>query len=183
MANQVEKKTKPVRAEKQAMMREIVKALEASDYMFALTYTGMTVPKLRELRADLAATSAKAKIVKNNMLRKALEQRGWKVPDTLVGPTAMITGTGDVTAVAKALMKFVKANETTAVKSGSLEGGILSAADVDALAKVPPREIMLGMFLGTLVAPMSGLVGVLSGKLRSLLYVLKAVEQKKGGNA
>lgn len=177
----VEKKTKPVRIEKQAMMREIVAALEASDYMLALTYTGMSVPKLRELRAELAATNAKAKIVKNFMFRKAIEQRGWKVPAEMVGPTAMITGTGDITAVVKALTKFVKANETTAIKSGSLEGALLTPADIDALSKVPPREIMLGMFLGTLAAPMSGLVGVLSGKLRSVLYALKAVEQKKGG--
>jgi large subunit ribosomal protein L10 len=143
-----ELRTKPVRLEKQAMMREIVKALEASEYMFALTYAGLTVPKLKELRSNLAETNAKAKIVKNNMLRKALAERGWQVPDTLVGPTAMITGKGEITEV-----------------------------------EVPPREIMLGMFLGTLAAPMSGLVGVMSGKLRSLLYVLKAVEQKKGGNA
>ena len=176
-------RTKPVRLEKQAMMGEIVKALEASDYMFALTYAGLNVPKLKELRKELAATNAKAKIVKNNMLRKAIEQRGWAVPDTLVGPTAMITGTGDITAVVKALAKFVKANEKTAIKSGSFEGKVLSASDIDMLSKVPPREIMLGMFLGTLAAPMSGLVGVMSGKLRSLLYVLKAVEEKKGGNA
>jgi len=165
------------------MMREIVAALESSDYMFAFTYTGLSVPKLKELRAVLKETNAKAKIVKNNMLRKALEERGWKVPDTLVGPTALVTGTGEVTDVVKALTKFAKANDKTAVKGGSLSGNVLSASDIDVLSKVPPREIMLGMFLGTLAAPMSGLVGVLSGKLRSLLYALKAVEEKKGANA
>jgi len=168
-----------MRAEKQAMMREIVAALESSEYMFAFTYTGLNVPKLRELRAVLKDTDAKAKIVKNSMLRKALEQRGWKVPDTLVGPTALVTGKGEITDVVKALTKFAKANEKTAIKGGTLSGNLLSNADIVALSNVPPREIMLGMFLGTLAAPMSGLVGVLSGKLRSLLYALKAVEEKK----
>ena len=176
-------RTKPIRIEKESMMREIVAALESSDYMFAFTYTGLNVPKIRELRSVLKETGAKAKIVKNNVLRKALEQRGWKVPDTLVGPTALVTGKGEITDVVKALTKFAKANEKTAIKGGVLSGNILSAADVVDLSNVPPREIMLGMFLGTLAAPMSGLVGVLSGKLRSLLYVLKAVEEKKGGNA
>ncbi|MCL1856474.1 MAG: 50S ribosomal protein L10 [Kiritimatiellaeota bacterium] len=172
-------KTKQMRTEKQAMMREIVATLEASEYVIAITYSGLNAAKLKELRAALKATDAKAKIVKNTMLRKALEGRGWKVPDTLKGPTAMVTGKGEVTAVAKALANFVKANEKTAIKGGALSGNLLSTADVDALSKVPPREIMLGMFLGTLAAPMSGLVGVMSGKLRSLLYVLKAVEEKK----
>ena len=174
---------KQMRTEKQAMMREILATLEGSEYMIAITYTGLNASKLKELRAALKATDAKAKIVKNTMLRKALESRGWKVPETLVGPTAMVTGKGDVTAVSKALSAFVKANEKTAIKGGALSGNLLSAADVDALSKVPPREIMLGMFLGTLAAPMSGLVGVMSGKLRSLLYVLKAVGEKKGANA
>ena len=176
-----EKKT--MRTEKQAMMKEIVTALENSEYMFAFTFTGLNVPKLKELRAALKETNAKAKIVKNNMLRKAMEQRGWKVPDTLVGPTAMITGTGEITSVVKALTKFAKANEKTAIKGGTFAGNLLSKADIVDLSNVPPREVMLGMFLGTLAAPMSGLVGVMSGKLRSLLYVLKAVEAKKGGNA
>ena len=172
-------KDKTIRIEKQAMMREVVAALENSEYMFAFTFEGLNVPKLKELRTVLKETNAKAKIVKNNVLRKALEQRGWKVPDTLVGPTALITGKGEITDVVKALTKFAKANEKTAIKAGTLSGTLLSKADIVDLSNVPPREIMLGMFLGTLAAPMSGLVGVLSGKLRSLLYVLKAVEEKK----
>jgi len=76
-------------------------------------------------------------------------------------------------------VKFVKAYDKAAIKGACLDGKALGKADVDALTKVPPREVMLAMFVGTLAAPMMQLVGVFNQKVLSLLYVLKAVEEKK----
>ena len=92
----------------------------------------------------------------------------------------MITGKGDISELAKVISGFVKDhNKKAAIKGGCLDGRVLQAADVNALATLPPREVMLGVLVGTVAAPMSQLVGVFNQKLLSLLYVLKAAETKK----
>lgn len=171
-----------MRPEKEAIVREVTSQLEAASYLMVTDYTGLTVSDLAELRGALRESESELHVVKNTFLRKAIAQVGWDdIAEVLSGPTAMVTGTGDVTVVAKALAAFVKQHKSTALKGGCLDGKALSAADVDALAKVPPREVMLGMLVGTIAAPMTQLVGVFNQKLLSLLYVLKAVEEKKSG--
>ena len=114
------------------------------------------------------------------MLGKAAASLGWEdLSALLTGPTAVVTGKGDPSELAKALVAFVKAHEKAAVKGGCLDGRVLQAADVDALSTLPSREVMLSMLVGTVAAPMTQLVGVFNQKLLSLLYVLKAVEAKK----
>jgi large subunit ribosomal protein L10 len=169
-----------MRPEKEAIMHEITTRLQSADYAFVLNYGGLRVSELTELRKTLRPFKARAMVVKNTYLGRAASGLGWEdVSQILTGPTAMVTGTGDVTEMAKTLVKFVKAHEKAAIKGACLDGKALSSADVDALTRVPPREVMLAMFVGTLAAPMTQLVGVFNQKLLSLLYVLKAVEEKK----
>jgi large subunit ribosomal protein L10 len=169
-----------MRPEKQAIMNEITARLQSADYAFVLNYGGLKVSELTDLRKVLLPFKARAMVVKNTYLGRATSSLGWEdVSKILTGPTAMVTGTGDVTEMAKALVKFVKAHEKAAIKGACLDGKALSSADVDVLTKIPPREVMLAMFVGTLAAPMTQLVGVFNQKLLSLLYVLKAVEEKK----
>jgi large subunit ribosomal protein L10 len=169
-----------MRPEKEAILSEITTRLKAADYAFVLNYGGLRVSELTDLRKTLLPYKARAMVVKNTYLGRAASNLGWEdVSKILTGPTAMVTGTGDVTEMAKALVKFVKAHEKAAIKGACLDGKALSSADVDVLTKIPPREVMLAMFVGTLAAPMTQLVGVFNQKLLSLLYVLKAVEEKK----
>jgi large subunit ribosomal protein L10 len=169
-----------MRPEKEAILSEITTRLKSSDYAFVLNYGGLRVSELTDLRKTLLPYKARAMVVKNTYLGRAASNLGWEdVSKILTGPTAMVTGTGDVTEMAKVLVKFVKAHEKAAIKGACLDGKALSLADVDVLTQVPPREVMLAMFVGTLAAPMSQLVGVFNQKLLSLLYVLKAVEDKK----
>jgi len=173
-----------MRPEKLAIMNEISARLKSADYAFVLNYGGLKVGELTELRKALLPFKARAMVVKNTYLGRAASDLGWEdISKILTGPTAMVTGTGDVTELAKVLVKFVKTHEKAAVKGACLDGKALSSADVDVLTKVPPREVMLAMFVGTLAAPMSQLVGVFNQKLSSLLYVLKAVEEKKKSQA
>lgn len=169
-----------MRPEKQAILNEITARLKSSGYVFVLNYGGLRVSELTELRKALLPLKAQAMVVKNTYLGRASASLGWEdVSKILTGPTAMVTGTGDASEMAKTLVKFVKAHEKAAIKGACLDGRALSLADVDVLTQVPPREVMLAMFVGTLAAPMTGLVGVFNQKLLSLLYVLKAVEEKK----
>jgi large subunit ribosomal protein L10 len=86
-----------------------------------------------------------------------------------------------VTQVAKVLRAFAKAatNKLPVVKGGYLSGQTLVAAQVESLADIPPREVLLGRMVGTIAAPMTRLVGAMNQKICSLLYVLKAVADKK----
>ena len=169
-----------MRPEKNAILLEIQKQLESAEYVFVLNFGGLRVAELNELRSTVAPLGAKAQVVKNTYLNRVAKQLGWESVDLfLSGPTAVVAGKGDASEVAKALMKFVKAHDKAAIKGVCLDGKALGKADVDALSKLPPREVMLGLFVGTLAAPMMQLVGVFNQKVLSLLYVLKAVEEKK----
>ncbi|MDD5706954.1 MAG: 50S ribosomal protein L10 [Kiritimatiellae bacterium] len=169
-----------MRPEKEAIMTEITTRLREAPYAFLLNYSGLTVSGMSELRQAIAPLGGRALVAKNTMVGKVAEQLGWEnISSMLTGPTAVITGKGDVSELAKLLVKFVKAHEKTAVKGACLDGKALKSADVDALSTLPPREAMLGVLVGTVAAPMTQLVGVFNQKLLSLLYVLKAVETKK----
>lgn len=169
-----------MRPEKSSILQEITRRFEAADYVFVLNYGGLKVAELAELRRTLAPLGAKVLVVKNTYMDRVAKQLGWEsVALFLAGPTAAVIGTGDASEVAKALMKFVKSHNKAAIKGVCLDGKALGKADVDALSRLPPREVMLGLFVGTLAAPMMQLVGVFNQKVLSLLYVLKAVEEKK----
>ncbi len=99
------------------------------------------------------------------------------------GPTAIVTGRGDVAEVAKALVAFVKQNDKAAIKGASFEAALLSAEEVEELSKLPSKDAMRGMLLGTLQAPATSLVRVLNAPLLDMLYALKAYEEKKDGSA
>ena len=91
----------------------------------------------------------------------------------------MIHGHGDVVQVAKVLKKFIEENSFPSLKIGVLEETVISTGELDTLAELPPREILLATVLGTLAAPMRQLVGVLNQKVASILYLLKAIQEKK----
>jgi large subunit ribosomal protein L10 len=103
--------------------------------------------------------------------------------EVIRGPTAMIYGDGDAVAVAKVLKDFIKENEKPVIKIGGLQGQLLSRADVESLAALPSREILLGQVVGVIAAPMSRLIGALQQKAASVLYVLRAYAEKKGSAA
>ena len=169
-----------MRPEKIAILKEITDRLQNADSAFLLGYGGLTVPALTELRQALQPLNGRALVAKNSLLGKAAAELGWEdLSALLTGPTAVVTGKGDASELAKVLVKFVKAHDKAAIKGGCLDGKVLQAADVDALSTLPPREVMLSILVGTVAAPLSQLVGVFNQKLLTLLYVLKAVEAKK----
>jgi len=173
-----------MRTEKTSILNEVIARVQDSNFCFVLNYGGLKVTQLTALRKDLANHQARATVVKNTYLGKIAKENGWAdISAMLSGPTAMITGTGDVTDVAKLLVEFVKKNEKASVKGASLEKAALSAADVDALSKLPSKDAMRGMLLGTLSAPATSLVRVLNAPLLNVLYALKAYEEKKNGSA
>jgi large subunit ribosomal protein L10 len=170
-----------MRPEKKSIGAELTAKVKGAGYIYLADYKGLSVAKTSELRKQLKGASAKIQVVKNRVFKHVLKEAGVTGLDGgLKGSSAMIYGSGDPVATAKILKDFIKANEKPVIKIGSLQGSILSAKDVEALAAMPSREIMLGKVVGTIAAPMSQLVGVLNQKVASVLYVLKAIEEKKG---
>lgn len=168
-----------MRPEKNAIINEVREKLEASGYLMLADYKGLNVDIISALREELRKQDSEVHVVKNTFLGKAMASVGMEgLEDALQGPTAMVTGRGDMAQVAKLLADFAKEHEKE-IKGGSLEGDILGADDIKALASLPSRDVLLGMVVGTIAAPMTQLVGVCNQKVSSLLYVLKAVENKK----
>jgi large subunit ribosomal protein L10 len=166
---------KNLRPEKQSMAAELDSRVSGALYMILADYDGMDMPTTNELKNSLRENGASYNVVKNRMLNRALPEGA---SDLLIGKTAMIYGDGDVVEVAKVINKFTAKNKKPVVKGGFVEGKAVSAQDVVELAKLPPKDVMRAILLGTLQAPCSQLVGVLDQKVASLVYVLSAVKDK-----
>jgi large subunit ribosomal protein L10 len=158
-----------MRIEKVAIMNEVVDRVNASDYCFIINYGGVTVAQLATLRAALRAQESRLLIVKNTFLAHVAKEKGWsdEVNAMFTGPTAIVTGKGEPTAVAKAIVEFVKASDGKAsVKGADYDGKIVDAAMVEALSKVPGKNELRATLLMLLKEPATRLVRVLSEKAK-----------------
>jgi len=169
-----------MRPEKKTMVDEIRHKVDGKVFVILADYRGMNVEKTSVLRSRLRGASAEYAVVKNRLLRRITGDLGLDgLESGLEGPTAMVTGEGDVVEVAKILKAFIKENDKPVIKLGAFSGTVLSSADLEQLASLPPRIELLGRAVGTIAAPLTQFVGVLNQKVCSLLYVLQAVRDKK----
>ena len=158
-----------MRIEKVAILNEVTARVKDSDYCFILNYGGVDVVKIGAFRAALKGHDSRLLIVKNTFLAKAAKEKGWsdEVQAMLTGPTAIVTGKGEVTAVAKDVMDFVEGSEGRAsVKGADYDGKIVDAAMVEALSKVPGKDQLRATLLMLLKEPATRLARVLSEKAK-----------------
>ncbi len=168
-----------MRPEKKSIYDEISARVNDSEYLLVAEYKGLKVDQLSDLRRQLRKAGSRMQVVKNRLVRLIAREKGWeKIEPALKGQSAIVTGKNIVQA-AKMLKEFNGAGGMPQVKAGYMGNVYLSAAQVDALAELPPREVLLGQVVGTVAAPLSRLVGVLQQKVSSVVYVLKAIENKK----
>ena len=171
-----------MRLEKTSILNEITERLQASDCTIVLSYGGLTVAELYELRKAVLPLEGRCTIAKNTLIAKAAKELGWAdITSMLTGPSAIVTGKGDVAELAKIVCQFVKTHNKAAVKGGALEKAALSAEDVDNLSKLPSKDQMRAQLLATFMAPATNLVRIFVAPAQSVLYVLKAKEEKDGG--
>jgi large subunit ribosomal protein L10 len=151
---------------------------------FVLSPHGLTGNQVAVLRKKLRATSSKYRVVKNRLVLRAL--KGTPLADVsehLKGSTAFAYSEGDPVGLAKAIEEFAKSNKGLQIKGGYVEGRLIGAAEVQALATIPTRPVLLARFLGALNAPMSRLLSVMSAPARDLVRVLDAIREKKSSAA
>lgn len=161
--------------DKKYIIDELFERVNTSPFVLVVDYTGMTVPEFNELRNSLTENGAECHVAKNSYMRKALENAG--LPDIsseLLGQTAFITGESDVCAAAKAVKTFGKKAKKLAVKTGILDGDVLDAAQVNALAELPSRDVLLATLLSVINAPATQLVRVINEPAASVARVIKA---------
>lgn len=167
------------REEKQLVVKELAEKLKLAKGTVLTDYRGLNVEKVTDLRNKLRAANIEYRVVKNTLLRIAAEDAGIKgLEGYLEGPTALAMS-ADPVAPAKVLADWIKANKMLELKGGILEGKVISAQGVTGLADLPPREVLLAMVVGTMNAPIIGLVNVLQGPLRKLVYAVDAVAKQK----
>jgi len=168
------------REEKEQLVQVLHDELDRSQAVFITDYMGLNVERITKLRRDITGADGSYQVVKNTLLRRASEGTpAAGIGQFFVGPTAIAIAHSDPVAVAKALVNFAKDNEKLEIQGGMLGKRAMSQADIQELAKMPPREVLLARMLGSLNAPVSNFVGVLAAILSQLVYVLKAIENKK----
>lgn len=168
------------RAEKVAVVDEITGKLQSATAVFVTEYRGMSVGQLADLRRALRTAGGEYKVYKNTLTRFAAKNAGLDGLDSaLVGPTGITFASGDVAGVAKALRDAAKANPLLVLKGGAMGGKVLTAKDVEALAELPSREVLLAMFAGALQAPLVKTAGLLQALPRNFAYGLKALIDQK----
>ncbi|GAB4373747.1 MAG: 50S ribosomal protein L10 [Deltaproteobacteria bacterium] len=141
---------------------------------------GLTVAEVTNLRKTLREADVEFRVVKNTLIRLAAKDTGFeKLSDAFVGPTAVGFARTDPVALAKAMKEFAAGNPKFRLKAGYLDGKVLSGKEIEALADLPSREILLGKLVGALASPLRRLVQAMSDPPRKLVYALHSIHEKQ----
>jgi large subunit ribosomal protein L10 len=151
-------------------LAKIKEELENVSAMWVVDYRGLTVKEAEQLRRDIREAGAHLTVYKNTLMQIALaEQEMPAIDDMLKGPSAFVFADGDPAAAAKAIKEFAKGNENLVIKGGIMDGKVIDAQTVQAIADLPSREELLGRMVGSMKSPIS-----------KLAIALQAVADQKG---
>jgi len=147
-------------------------------------FRGLKVLEITGLRKKLRAIDAEFKVVKNTLILRAAEGTPFEgLSEHFRGPTAVAFSHGDPVAMAKVMKEFAAASPKVTLRAGFVEGRVLSAKEVETLASVPSREILLSRLVGGLASPITRLAQVLEGPPRKLVYVLESIRKQMPAEA
>ena len=171
------------RPEKISVVAEVRERLEAADAAVLAEYRGMKAKDLHGLRKQLRTAGGELKVYKNTLVRFAARDAGVVGADELLtGPTAIAFVKGDVAAAAKSLRELAKTNPNLKIKGGLMGKVVLSAADINELADLPSREVLLSQIAGLFQAPAAQFASLLEAVPRSFAYGIQALIDKQGGD-
>jgi large subunit ribosomal protein L10 len=172
-----------MRPEKTNIVSDLSEKLKRSPFVLVTDYQRMKVSDFGELRNRLAPAGAEVHVVKNNFLKRAMTDSGFPdVGDKLVGQTAVVTGEKDMAPVAKIFKMFAAEFKIAALKLGFVDRTVLSTAELEALADLPPREVLQAQLLGLLLSSATRLVRLLNEPGSALARLLKAKSEKEGAS-
>lgn len=163
------------RERKQELVESYVESLNASQAVMLTNYRGVTVQQIQKLRRQVREEGVGVQVVKNSLLKLALQEAGMPVPEQLLeGPTAIVYLGEDVAAASKAFLDATKDLEAFSVKGAILEGQVLDAEAAKKLRDLPTRAVVLAQLLGVIQAPASELLRVLEAPAGELYRTIQA---------
>jgi large subunit ribosomal protein L10 len=170
------------RPEKVAVVDEIKTKLAEADAAMLTEYRGLTVPELADLRAALRGSGTEYKVFKNTLARRAVADSGLDdVASMFEGPVAIAFVRGDAASAAKALREFGRNHDALVVKGGLLGTRIITPVEIEALAELPTRDVLLAQVAGAFQAPLTKAAGLFQAFTRNFAYGVKALIDQRGG--
>lgn len=159
-------------ARKEQLVNELTEKLQKAQSVVVFDYRGLTVAEVTELRSAMRKAGNEYVVIKNSMVERAAEKVGIdeSVKEMLKGPSAFAIGYEDAVSPAKILKDTVKKLKKCEIKGGIVNGKVADAAAIDALAELPPKEVLIARMLGSMMSPISGLA-----------IVLDQIAKKNGG--
>ncbi|MGE2689429.1 50S ribosomal protein L10 [Mycolicibacterium pulveris] len=167
--------------DKAAAIADIVERFNSSTATVVTEFRGLSVANLAELRRSLG-DSASYRIAKNTLVKRAAAEAGIEGLDELfVGPTAIAFVKGEAVDAAKALKKFAKDNKALVIKGGYMDGRPLSVEEVNQIADLESREVLLAKLAGAMKANLSKAAGLFAAPASQVARLAAALEEKKAG--
>ena len=169
------------KSDKEKVVTDLTEKLRSAETMIVADYRGLTMPQIDALRTKLIENGAKFTVVKNTLTRRAAEAAG---ADALLamleGPSAIafVESDGDAVAVAKALADSARDTKVLEIRGGVMQGRVITGDDVDALAKLPPLDVLRGQVIGAILGPLNAIAGLVNAPLQNLYGLIDArIEQ------
>ena len=139
-------------AQKEAAIKELAEQFKTDKLILLVDYRGINVEQVTKLRSDLRNANASYKVIKNNIVKRALNLNGENGLDSLLeGPTAVVTSKEDYLEESKIIYKFSKDNDFYKIKGGIIDGKVMTAEEIITLAKLPSRQELLAKLAGALL--------------------------------
>ncbi len=165
--------------EKEQAVSELTANFQNATAAFLFDFTGCTCAELTALRHKLGTGGGKLKVVKNSLAIRAVEQTTAKpIASLFQGQTAVIWAGKDPVHSAKALLDFSKEKENLSIRGGIFEGAALDRKEVESLARMESKEVLLGKLLSLMNAPATRLVQMLNAPATQLTRTLEAWREK-----
>ena len=169
-----------VQLEKKKRVEEFKDLLKGAKCVVLNDFTGLDVVHISELREKCRQKDVVFRVIKNTLAKRSLDEMGLEeLGKMLEGPTAVAVSVEDEVAPAQVLKSFADDYEIPRMKGGYVAGQVLDEEGITRLASLPGKETLLAQTVQVLQSPMRGLINCLGASLRDLVYVLKAVSEKK----
>ena len=144
--------------QKEELVKALAERMKSAKVIILTDYRGINVADVTKLRADLRNTNSEYKVIKNNIIKRALDMNGESaLDDLLTGPTAVLMGDEDYLEPSKVLYNFAKDNDFYKIKGGIIDGKVMTAEEIITLAKLPSKQELLAKLAGCLLANISKL--------------------------
>lgn len=169
------------KADKATAVAEIVEQFRGATATVVTEYRGLTVANLAELRRSLSGVATYS-VAKNTLVKRAAAEAGVEgLDDLFAGPTAIAFVTGEAVDAAKALKTFAKTNKALVIKGGYMDGQPLSVAEVERIADLESREVLLAKLAGAMKGNLSKAAGLFAAPASQMARLAAALQEKKSG--